>query len=102
MVVLFGMAADKECDEAAEVLGLASEVVTCGYENERAADPEDLARRIRSSGGRASAILNPVEALELAQQKAGREGLVVVVGSLYLASLLRARLLSDSPPWRLT
>ncbi|MBI4880005.1 MAG: bifunctional folylpolyglutamate synthase/dihydrofolate synthase [Planctomycetes bacterium] len=97
-VVLFAMAGDKDLAAAACILARAGQVVTTAYASPRAADPGRLEQLIRSSGGSAQAVADPGEALERALHLAGRDGLVLVVGSMYLAGCVRAGLRARLEP----
>ncbi len=97
-IVLFAMAGDKDLAGAARLLASAGQVITTAYESPRAADPGLLERLIRGSGGSAQAVADPGEALERARDLAGRDGLVLVVGSMYLAGCARSRLRACPEP----
>ena len=98
VVVLFDMAMDKDCDAAALALAQADHVVTTRYDSLRASDPSDLAVLVRKHGGRAEVLLDPESGLRRACQLADRAGLVLVVGSLYLAGLVRSHMLTTGDP----
>jgi len=90
IVALFAMAVDKDRDGAARVLARADHVIATRYDSPRASDPTDLAHRVRRCGGQAEVGEDPESALRRACRLADREGLVLVVGSLYLAGLVRS------------
>jgi dihydrofolate synthase/folylpolyglutamate synthase len=82
-VVVFGAMADKDLDAMVGALHpLSGEVIFTAPRTARAAPPEDLARRWGSSARTAPDV---VAALALASQAAGRDGVVVACGSLYVA-----------------
>ncbi len=65
---------------------------------DRAAEPESLAATIRSAGGEAEAAPGPAQALARARELAGRDGLVLVAGSLYLVGAVLALLEGRDAP----
>lgn len=96
IVALCGMARDKDVTRAGEALASVAAVVATPYGNDRERDPEEIARSIREFGGTAIAEKDPGSGLARACHLAEREGVecvVLVVGSLYLASRVRALVL---------
>lgn len=90
VIGIMGMLADKDSHAALQNLeGLFERVYTLTPPNPRAMQAEELAAVWTELGVSASAAKNPQEAIELALQAAGRDGAVVVCGSLYLASQVR-------------
>jgi len=95
-VVVFGAAADKDVDGMLAALvekwpGAA--VVFTRTTSPRAADPADLASQFtRAGGSRAQTAPDAASALKAAGAMAGRDGLVVVCGSLYLVGEVKRRL----------
>jgi dihydrofolate synthase/folylpolyglutamate synthase len=84
-VFVVGMAADKDVRGSLRRLrGAATIVIATTSGQTRALDPEALAREARSLGLRAKTAPDPSSALRQARREAGREGTVVVTGSLYL------------------
>jgi dihydrofolate synthase / folylpolyglutamate synthase len=84
-VFVVGMAADKDVRGSLRRLrGVATRVVATTSGQARALSPGDLARTARSVGLRAAAAPDPRAALRRARREAGRDGAVVVTGSLYL------------------
>jgi dihydrofolate synthase / folylpolyglutamate synthase len=84
-VLVFGAMADKDVGAVGRTLfPLAREVVLTRAPSPRAADPELIAERV--GGPAATALREPDlgRALRAARLLAGRDGLVVVAGSLYL------------------
>jgi len=95
-VVVFGAAADK--DIAGMLAALVERwpgaaVVFTRTATPRAADPADLAARFAGQGGGAAEVApDAAAALAAAARLAGRDGLVVVCGSLYLVGEVKAGL----------
>ncbi len=84
-VFVVGMSADKDVRGSLRRLrGVANLVVATTSSQARAASPTDVARAARAAGLRAKAVATLPEALREARRVAGRRGLVVVTGSLYL------------------
>ena len=83
IVAVVGMNADKDCARVIDILG---EVVSCfvftRVDNPRAFDPEEMKRFCTSH--HAHVEPDPVNALKRAQSQAGKDGLVMVTGSMYL------------------
>ncbi len=85
LVFVFGAMRDKAISEMTEILfPLAQRVIATRPENPRSASPEE----IRQAGGRTGAEIEPVAevglALDRARAGAGRDGVIVVTGSIYL------------------
>lgn len=88
LVMIFGCAADKDFPSMLNEIALGADKVifTKAAGNARAADPRDLARKfIEVSGRMAQVAPNLAEALQLAQRAVGRDDLVCITGSFYLA-----------------
>ncbi len=84
-VFVVGMASDKDVlGTLRRLRGIASFVVTTTSGQARAAAPYELAATARSLGLRARACADLPAALAEARRRAGRRGVVVVTGSLYL------------------
>jgi dihydrofolate synthase/folylpolyglutamate synthase len=96
LVAVLGLARDKDAVRATRALAALDLVVTTGYGSERQTDPRELAAAVEAHGGRAIAAEDPQNALGIARNFAERRGLVLVVGSLYLAAAARAVLLGDA------
>ena len=85
-VLVLGIMADKAVDEMLDLLvPLTSEVFTVTPDSPRAMKSSELADRILSRGIPARPCLSPADALRRAVSRAGSEGVVCVLGSLYLA-----------------
>jgi len=85
LTFVFGAMRDKAISEMAEILfPLADRVIATPANNPRSASPED----IRAAAGRVAVDLesagNVAEALHRAREVAGKNGLVVVTGSIYI------------------
>ncbi len=95
--VLFACAADKELSRMAAVLreaGVAVRATT--YPHPRAAAAGRVAEALRAAGVEVVSTGPPEEELESALATSGEEDAVLVCGSFYLVSHLRARLLPRS------
>jgi dihydrofolate synthase / folylpolyglutamate synthase len=82
----------------APLIALCQAVVVTRSSHRRAADPQRVARLARDRGAHCTVIDNPRSALAEAVRQAGPRGGVVVCGSLYLLSDLRAGLVTARPP----
>ncbi len=92
-VFLIGVMADKDYRGMVETLApCASEFLCVAPESERALAPEHLAAEVRAAGYAASAAGSVAEGLQRAIREAGKNGTVVVFGSLYLAAEARSQL----------
>lgn len=89
VVALFALAVDKERTTCARAVARADLVVTTRYDHPRATDPDQLAAEVQRAGGRAEVAAAPGIGLDRARELAEKQGLVLVVGSLYLAGELR-------------
>lgn len=90
-VALLGMARDKDVDRAAAALRGFDLVVATPYGNDRQTDPQVLAAAVARQGGKSMIANDPQEGLDLARHFADEDGLVLVVGSMYLAAAVRER-----------
>jgi dihydrofolate synthase/folylpolyglutamate synthase len=99
VVLLFGAMADKDITEMAGALfPLARRVVLTRVDMERAAEPDDLARR---AGALATAAVHEPDiprALARARELARPGATVVVAGSLYLVGAVLALLQAEGSP----
>lgn len=91
VVCVMGLARDKDLEACMRQV---AEVADCSvfttYYNARQSSPEDLLRTYTKFGGRHGSIEeHPEAALEVALEHAGKDGLVLVTGSTYLAGTLR-------------
>ena len=100
-VLLFGAMGDKDLGELARILfPLAQDLVLTRASVDRAAMPEEIARRARPLAGRAYREPDSAQALALARRLAGARGLVVVAGSLYLVGEVMKQLKAGRPARR--
>jgi folylpolyglutamate synthase/dihydropteroate synthase len=84
-VLLFGVMKDKRVWEMlSKLLPHVSAFVATRPEMSRARDPERLARFAKERGVPAEAVRSPAAALARARELAGREGEVLVAGSIFL------------------
>ena len=98
LVLLFGAMRDKVVGEIANLLfPLAAGVVLTRPHQRRAATPRALAELTAHLNPRVLEREEPGEALELACELAGPDGVVVVTGSLYLVGEIRQRVLGRCP-----
>ena len=90
-ILIFGASADKELDAMfREILPRVESVITTQSLHPRAADPQELARRIAPYGIPVQAI-NPAEAaLSKALELAGSEKGIIVAGSIFIAAAIRS------------
>jgi dihydrofolate synthase/folylpolyglutamate synthase len=95
-VLLFGAMMDKDVEEMSGALfAPARHVVLTHVAMERAASPEDLARRAGEAGRGAVREPDVARALERARELAGPDALLVVAGSLYLVGAVLALLQAE-------
>ena len=89
-VFLMGILADKDYSQVINmILPYAREFYTLTPLNPRALSAEDLAAELRRRGAAATACTEPDEAIDKVIASAGKDGLVVIFGSLYLAGAVR-------------
>ena len=90
-VVLLGILGDKDYRELIEILNDAADEYVCVRPNsDRALAVEDLKKEIEKFGKVATAAESIKEGMALALEKAGEDGMVCAVGSLYMAGDVRA------------
>ncbi len=95
-VAILGMMKDKAIKEAVGKLApLCEKIFTVPVHNPRAASPEELAKIAQNHCPDVTACQSGEEALFLAYEAAGKDGTVIVCGSLYLAGEMRELILSD-------
>lgn len=89
-VFLMGILSDKDYSQVVEmILPYASEFFTLTPLNPRALSAEDLAAELTRRGAVATACAQVDEGIDKAITAAGKDGLVVIFGSLYLAGAVR-------------
>jgi dihydrofolate synthase/folylpolyglutamate synthase len=85
-VLVFAAMADKDIGAMGRTLfPLAQEIVVTKVAGARGASPAEIARRVGAAARRAHSARTVTSALAQARRLAGRDGLVVAAGSLYLA-----------------
>lgn len=97
MVCVFGCCADKDVPAMLDAVNLGADKVifTRSLGNPRAADPADLQRTFNERSGKMSQTARTIrEALELAVRAVGRDDLICVTGSFYVAGEARKRILT--------
>jgi dihydrofolate synthase/folylpolyglutamate synthase len=88
MVVIFGCAEDKDVKGMLSKIGLGADkiIFTRSAGNARAADPRELARRYADATGKMAQVARSLpDALDMASQATGRDDLICITGSFYLA-----------------
>ena len=96
IVFLVGMLRDKDVENmVARLREVSSEYVTITPLSDRAMEAEELTARIRAQGGDAVTGGEIARGIELARERAGRDGAVCCIGSLYLAGAVRSILLGQ-------
>lgn len=93
MVVVFGCASDKDMAGMVRAIAAGADkmLFTKATGNPRAAEPRELARKYVELAGRPGAVVPSVaEAMKRALQAAGREDLILVTGSYYIAGEAKA------------
>lgn len=96
MVVVFGCAEDKDVDGLLREIALGADkvVFTKARGNQRACEPDDLAKRFAEVSGRMSQTEGSLaDALATAEHAVGREDLICVTGSFVLAGEAKKHLL---------
>jgi len=90
---LLGIMADKDIPQMLELLGpLAREFVTVTPNNPRAISAESLAAMLRERGYEATSCASIAEGIQTAIARAGADGVVCALGSLYMLGDVRAAL----------
>ena len=85
LVFVCGAMQDKAVAEMASILfPMAETVVATHADNPRAAGPEEIAQLAARTGADMVQEPNVGKALEIARERAGSDGVVVVTGSIYL------------------
>ncbi len=100
VVFLVGMLRDKDVEQMVDRLRTVSDqYVTITPVSNRAMEAEELTKLIRARGGDAVTGGEIARGIELARRRAGRDGVVCCIGSLYLAGTVRSIMLGeDSMP----
>ena len=94
IVFLVGMLRDKDVTEmVARLRTVSSEYVTITPVSDRAMEAEDLTKLIRAQGGNAVTGGDIARGIAIARERAGEDGAVCCIGSLYLAGAVRSIML---------
>lgn len=99
LVVVFGCSADKNVDAMLDKVSLGADklILTRSSDNPRASKPEDLFKRLEHVGGSGTrmAQIEPTvkDAINTAVRAVGRDDLILVTGSFYLAGEAKSLLL---------
>ncbi|HUR69985.1 MAG TPA: folylpolyglutamate synthase/dihydrofolate synthase family protein [Candidatus Thermoplasmatota archaeon] len=92
-VMVFGALADKDWRAMVEALApCCRDAIVTRVPSPRACDPQEVARMFSQMGVFGMVVDDPAHALRTAEGIAGKEGLVLVTGSLYLVGDMLARL----------
>lgn len=97
LIVVFGCAADKDVSAMVAKLGAGADkiIFTKATDNARAMEPRELQRRFAETSGKMTQTSPTLkEAINLAARAAGREDLICVTGSFYVAGEAK-RLLAE-------
>lgn len=87
IIAVFGMMKDKDYTESIKkIMPLCSKVYTTTASNPRSFSAKELAKVVKPYCSKVKPIEEPVKAYEKALKKAGDKDMVLVCGSLYLAS----------------
>jgi dihydrofolate synthase/folylpolyglutamate synthase len=97
LVALMGLTRDRDASVLLPLASQAKHSVLVPLPTPRSGNPKEQAIALESHKVQVEACASIPEGLRIAQDRAGRSGLVVVGGSLYLAGAVR-RLLRPSPP----
>ena len=90
-VLLVGVLADKDYPRLFEILNEAADEWVCvSPDSERALAAADLGEHLRRFGKPVAVCGSIPEGVETAREKAGTDGMVCAVGSLYMAGAVRA------------
>lgn len=95
MVVIFGCAADKNIDEMLEEIGRGADkiIFTKSSTNPRAMNPAELRKRFEALTGKMAQVEPTAkDAINVAARAVGRDDLILVTGSFWLAGEARALL----------
>lgn len=92
-VLLTGVLSDKlQPEMLAQMTHIAREIVTVTPDTPRAMPAEEYAACLRAQGAEAAAAETLADGLAIAQERAGKDGVVIAAGSLYFAGGLRTTL----------
>ena len=95
-VMIFGSMRDKDYKVMGELLfPLARHVVLTGIDNQRAADPAEIAAALPEFQSSCTAVSNSEMALQLARELTSKDETIMVVGSLFLVGEIRRQVLGS-------
>ena len=95
-VMIFGSMRDKDYKVMGELLfPLARHVVLTGIDNQRAANPAEIAAALPEFQSSFIAVSNSEMALQLARQMTSKDETIVVVGSLFLVGEIRRQVIGN-------
>jgi dihydrofolate synthase/folylpolyglutamate synthase len=97
MIVVFGCAADKDVDAMLAEISRGGDkfIFTKAHGNPRAMDPEELRKRFEDAHGKMSQVEPTLkDAINTAAKGVGRDDLICVTGSFYLAGEAKALFLA--------
>lgn len=90
-IVVVGAMGDKELPEMMKhLVGMTERVIATAVDDARAIPPADLAAVLSQFGLEAEVVANPHAAVAQAIEEAGRDGAVLVAGSIYLVGQIRS------------
>jgi dihydrofolate synthase/folylpolyglutamate synthase len=88
--VIMGMLRDKEYKKSIEIMaGLADKFIAVRPDNPRALDPAEVAKTAERFISGTVYFENQEKALEEAAEYSGKDGAIIICGSLYMASKMR-------------
>jgi folylpolyglutamate synthase/dihydropteroate synthase len=94
--MIFGSMRDKDYRVMGELLfPLARHVVLTGIDNQRAADPAEIAAALPEFQSSFTTVPNSGMALQLARQLTSKDETIVVVGSLFLVGEIRRQVIGN-------
>ena len=98
LVVLAGFSRDKNLEAMADLLAPAADVaIATQSRHPRALDSGELGRMLSDRGASTIVSPTPQDALEQARAVAGKNGMVLATGSLFLAAEVREAALGIEP-----
>lgn len=99
---ILGLNSDKNVEDILRAIAeITKDLVVCRSKSEKAMEPGIIAARAGELGLKVSVASGSTEALALAQNLSGADGLVCATGSLYLIAELREYIKGPSPEWSL-
>lgn len=88
-VVIFGASADKDVASMLRLIPSATRLVFAQAPHERAMDVAELQRTARALGRESAGVRSPRQALDHALTDVGQGGMVLALGSIFLAAAVR-------------